>query len=127
MSSAKRFEDLVAWQKARLLANDVYRITREGPLARDFGLRDQMQRAAVSIVSNIAEGFERDTIPDFIHFLFIAKGSAGELRTQLYLALDQQLVGKEVAERLIDEARHASIVISHLIGYLKTRINAPKR
>ena len=99
MSSAKRFEDLVAWQKARLLANDVYRITREGPLARDFGLRDQMQRAAVSIASNIAEGFERDTIPDFIHFLFIAKGSAGELRTQLYLALDQQLVGKDVAER----------------------------
>ena len=86
-----------------------------------------MQRAAVSIASNIAEGFERDTIPDFIHFLFIAKGSAGELRTQLYLALDQQLVGKDVAERLIDEVRHASIVISHLIGYLKTRINAPKR
>ena len=127
MSSAKRFEDLVAWQKARLLANDVYRITREGPLARDFGLRDQMQRAAVSVASNIAEGFERETIPDFIHFLFVAKGSAGELRTQLYLALDQQLVGKDVAERLIDETRHVSIVISHLIGYLKTRTNAPQR
>jgi four helix bundle protein len=87
-SKIKRFEDLIAWQKARQLAKIVYTITRQNPFARDFGLSSQIQRAAVSIMSNIAEGFERGGRKEFHQFLSIAKGSCAELRSQLYVALD---------------------------------------
>lgn len=83
-----RFEDFVAWQKARTLAADIYKITSEGKFARDFGLRDQIRRAAVSSMSNLAEGFEQGRPAEFHQFLSIAKGSCAELRTQLYVALD---------------------------------------
>ena len=81
------FKSLLVWQKAQDLAVTIYRVTQEGPLSRDFGLRDQMRRAAVSVSSNIAEGDERDTDKDAIRFLFIAKGSVAELRSQLDLAV----------------------------------------
>ena len=83
MGRVSRFVDLVAWQRARELAVEVYRAAGRGELARDFGLRDQMQRSAVSIPSNIAEGFERETAAEFHRFLSTAKGSCAELRTQL--------------------------------------------
>lgn len=80
MSTAKRFEDLDVWQKARDLTNSIYKLSSTGNFSRDFGLRDQMRRAAVSIMSNIAEGFESQTQVMFIQFLGRAKGSAGEVR-----------------------------------------------
>ena len=81
-----RFEGLECWQEATSLAIDIYKITSEGDFGKDYGLRDQLRRAAVSIASNIAEGKERETPSEFIRFLYIAKGSTGELKTQLYIA-----------------------------------------
>src|SRR5436190_491568 len=89
MSSIERFEDIEAWKKARRLTKLVYDASNEGQFARDFGLRDQIRRASVSTMSNIAEGFERGGDQEFIHFLSMAKGSCGETRSQLYVALDQ--------------------------------------
>lgn len=86
--TTQKFEDLVAWQRARELTRVIYEATREPGFARDFGLRDQIQRAAVSAMSNIAEGFERRSQPDFARFLLMAKASCAEVRSQLYVALD---------------------------------------
>lgn len=88
MSTIQRFEDLVCWQRARELTGFVYRCTRQPDFVRDRGLTDQIQRAAVSVMSNIAEGFDRGTRDTFVNFLFIAKGSCGEVRCQLYVARD---------------------------------------
>lgn len=85
MATVQRFEDLVAWKKSRELTKGVYGALRE---CRDNGFKDQIQRASVSVMSNIAEGFERGTKQEFLNYLFIAKGSAGEVRAQLYVALD---------------------------------------
>ena len=87
MATIQTFEDLVCWQKARLLTREVYKYLNIEKI-KDRGLCDQIQRASVSIMSNIAEGFERGTKPEFLNYLFIAKGSAGEVRAQLYVALD---------------------------------------
>jgi four helix bundle protein len=84
--AVSRFEDLLVWQRAKRLCVDIYHVTGEGRFARDFGLRDQVQRAAVSVMSNIAEGFERKSAPEFARFLMIAKGSAAEVKSQMYLA-----------------------------------------
>lgn len=84
----KRFEEMQVWRDARKLAGLVYGLIKKGKLHSDFGLRDQMQRSAVSVMSNIAEGYERQTKKEFVAFLAYAKGSAGELRSQLYVALD---------------------------------------
>ena len=121
MATIRTFEELAAWKKARELANAIYALTNDTPLAKDFGLRDQLRRASVSVLSNIAEGFERDTTPDFIHFLFMAKGSAGEIRAQLYVALDQNLISKEQFDNASTSARHVSGIIARLITYLKGR------
>ena len=126
MASIKTFEELAAWKKARELANAVYALTNDAPLAKDYGLRDQLRRASVSVLSNIAEGFERDTTPDFIHFLFMAKGSAGEIRAQLYIALDQNLISKGQFDTVSAAARQVSGIISKLITYLKNRQPASK-
>ena len=94
MATAKRFEELEVWQKAKELTNLIYRVSSSGALARDFGLRDQMRRVAVSIMSNIAEGFESQTQATFIQYLGHAKGSAGELRAQLYTPLNKLMSHK---------------------------------
>jgi four helix bundle protein len=91
MTTAKRFEDLDVWLSAKGLTNLVYRLSSSGTFARDFGLRDQMRRAAVSIMSNIAEGFESLTQAMFLQSLARAKGSAGELRAQLYIARNRNI------------------------------------
>ena len=90
----KRFEEIEAWQFSRELAKLIYEATKQGQFAHDYGLKDQIQRAAVSIMSNIAEGFERNGNKEFINFLTIAKGSCGEVRSQLYVAFDQGYVDK---------------------------------
>ena len=84
----ERFEDLIAWQKARQLTAEIYRITAHGEFAKDFGLRDQIRRAAVSVMSNIAEGFDRGSRGEFHQFLVVAKASCAEARSQLYVAQD---------------------------------------
>src|SRR6266496_2163228 len=83
-----RFEDLIAWQKARQLTNVVYRLSASRPFARDFAMRNQIRGAALSVMSNIAEGFERNRIPEFLYFLRVAKASCGEVRSQSYAAFD---------------------------------------
>ena len=99
----KNFEDLEIWKEARRLtqAKFIRLIKRFAKFSKDFGLRDQMQRAAVSIMSNIAEGFERGGNQEFIQFLYVAKGSCGEVRSQLYVALDQEYVDQKVADNLL--------------------------
>ena len=95
MATAKRFEYLEVWQRTKELTNLIYHYSTEGAFARDFGLRDQMRRAAVSIMSNIAEGFESQTQSMFIQYLGRAKGSAGELRAQLYIAHEQGYLSED--------------------------------
>ena len=90
-----RFEDLDAWKVARELANQIYVFGRESGFSRDYGFKDQIQRAAVSVMNNIAEGFERGSNKDFAKFLFIARGSIGEVRSMLYLASDQKYITGE--------------------------------
>jgi len=91
----ERFEDLIAWQKARELAGAIYRVTRRAPFSQDYGLAKQIQRASVSVMSNIAEGFERYSPREFSHFLSVAKGSLAEVRSQLYLAMDLGYLSQE--------------------------------
>lgn len=114
MAGVNRFEDLIAWQKARELANQVYRITNTGSFSRDFGLRDQIQRAAVSVMSNIAEGFERKSPADFHRFLVMAKASCGEVRSQLYLALDIGYVEQDEFDSVMKLANDTSRIIGGL-------------
>ncbi|MEW5978629.1 MAG: four helix bundle protein [Acidobacteriota bacterium] len=116
---AARFEELIAWQKARALTAEIYRVTSEGSFARDFGLRDQIRRACVSVMSNIAEGFERNRPGEFHQFLSIAKASCGEVRSQLYVALDAGYLSKEVFEALRSRAEE----ISRITGGLRASID----
>ena len=110
------FEDLEVWKRACKLAVKVYEVLRE---CRDYGLRDQMTRAAVSIASNIAEGAERGSAAEFIRFLHIAKGSSAELRTQVYIAQHAQLISKEVEETFIVELKTLSSMLHSLIKSLR--------
>jgi len=119
MATFQKFEDIEAWQRARKLTREIYTVSNENPFSKDFGLRDQIRKASVSIMSNIAEGFERDGTKEFIQFLSIAKGSSGELRSQLYVALDQGYLKEEMFDRLLVTALETSRMISGLISYLR--------
>jgi len=119
MATFKTFEQIGAWQKARELTREVYRITAAGPFSRDYGLRDQIRRASVSIMSNIAEGFERSGSGEFGQFLSTAKGSAGEVRSQLYVALDQEYLTQDSFEVLLQKGTEISRMISGLMTYLR--------
>ncbi len=118
MSGFRNFEEIDAWKKARELTNQIYSLTRQTSFARDHGLCDQIRRASVSVMSNIAEGFERKGVKEFIHFLSIAKGSAGELRCQIYIAKDQGYIDEESAERLASLSVEVSRMIAGLMNYL---------
>ncbi len=115
----EQFEDLQVWKSARELVNRIYTATRDRRFARDRGLVDQMRRAAVSIMSNIAEGFERGSDAQFAQFLFIAKGSSGEVRSQLYVALDQAFIGQDEFKSTGELARSVSQQLGGFIKYLK--------
>jgi four helix bundle protein len=119
MAEIKRFEDIEAWQKARQLVQAVYAMTSVGTFAKDFGLRDQIRRAAVSVLSNIAEGFERGGDKEFLQFLSLAKASSGEVRSQLYVALDQEYLSTEQFSSLSDQAVQVSKLIGGFMRYLK--------
>jgi four helix bundle protein len=98
---ATTFEELLVWQRAKELSLRVYRVTSQGPLARDLGLRSQIRRAAVSVMSNIAEGFERNSRAEFARFLAIARGPAGEVRSQVYLAEELGFISPEDSRILL--------------------------
>src|SRR5690242_10950625 len=119
MSTFQSFEDIEAWQRARELTRRIYEVSDVGEFARDFGLRDQIRRASVSALSNIAEGFERSGTGEFIQFLSAAKGSAGEVRAQLYVALDRNYIDGKTFQELSQLASQVSRMISGLMAYLK--------
>jgi four helix bundle protein len=121
MSSFSSFEEIDAWKKARELTNEIYTVTRHGAFSKDYGLTNQIQRASVSIMSNIAEGYERNGIKEFIHFLSIAKGSAGEVRCQLYIASDQGYINQKTTDKLISMVSEISRMIVGLMNYLSRR------
>jgi four helix bundle protein len=126
MARIERFEEIKAWQIARELVKAVYTLTRNGAFAKDFGLRDNIQRAAVSVMSNIAEGFERNSKKEFVHFLYIARGSAGEVRSQLYVASDLGYMNGNECSEVLSKAEETSRTIYGLIAYLETAIKEKK-
>jgi four helix bundle protein len=115
----RSFQDLIAWQKARPLTARIYQVTTEGAFARDFGLKDQIRRAAVSVMSNIAEGFERGRPSEFHQFLSIAKGSCAELRSQLFVALDAGYFKQADFEALMD----AAVEVAGIVGWLRAGVH----
>ena len=117
--AVKYFEDLEVWKEARRLTQQVYRATEDSRFSKDFGLRNQIRRAAVSVMSNIAEGFERGGNQEFIQFLYIAKASCGEVRSQLYVALDQRYITQDQFNELFKSLRRLSVMISNLVDYLQ--------
>jgi four helix bundle protein len=110
----EHFEDLIAWQKARELTRAIYEVTRQGAFARDFGLSGQIQRASVSIMSNIAEGFERGNLREFHQFLSISKSSCAEVRSQLYASLDAGYLDNNAFNELMVLAKETGMIIGGL-------------
>jgi four helix bundle protein len=123
MANADRFEDLIVWQRARELTTAIYQITAAGRLAQDRGLSSQMQRAAVSVMANIAEGFERTGVPEFQRFVTIAKASCAEVRSLLYVALDVGYIDQVTFARLMGRARE----VGYLAGRLRTSLAQRRR
>ncbi|GEM_PF-50654 len=126
MATIQKFEDLMCWQKARLLTKEIYRVFKDLNMKglKDRGLQDQIQRASVSIMSNIAEGFERGTKQEFLNYLFIAKGSAGEVRAQLYVLLDIEYLSIEKFKYLNGLVIECSRLLSSFIEKVKIGMHA---
>lgn len=119
MATINHFEDIEAWQKARELTKMIYNVTNHMKFSKDYGLINQIRRAAISIMSNIAEGFERSGTKEFIHFLTIAKGSAAEVELQLYIALDNGYIVQNEFDEIYAISKKVRFMISGLIRYLK--------
>lgn len=120
MAIIRRFEEIEAWQAARELVRAIYECSKQGEFSKDFALRDQIRRAAISTMSNIAEGFERDGKPEFIQFLSMAKGSAGEVESHLCVALDQAYISEAQFKELREKARATERLLAGFINYLRT-------
>ncbi len=120
MATIVKFEDIQAWQTARELTKAIYELTKRDGFSRDFGLRDQIRRASVSVMSNIAEGFESRTDVQFIHFLGMARASAGEVRAQLYAALDQGYMTNDQFKEIYDQADKCARQSAKFITYLES-------
>jgi four helix bundle protein len=118
-SRIERFEDLIAWQKARVLVRRIYEVSRSGEFARDSGLTGQIRRAAVSVMSNIAEGFERAGRAEFHQFLVIAKGSCAEVRSQLYVAYDVGYIEQEI----FLELNAMAMELGKIVGALRASVD----
>jgi four helix bundle protein len=118
MAGVTWFEDLIAWQKARMLTRSLYHTTRQEPVAHDFGLINQMRRAAVSVMSNIAEGFDRSRATEFHHYLSIAKASCAEVRSQLYVALDVSYI----SQQQFDDLNALALEVYRLVSALRTAV-----
>ena len=119
MGKFKSFEEITSWQKSRLFNKRIYEITENIGFKRDFDLVRQIRRASISISSNIAEGFERNTDKEFVYFLYISKASAGEVRSQLYLALDLNYISKIEFDELYLNVSDISKLLSGFIKYLE--------
>lgn len=119
MAKIEKFEDILTWQKARELTREIYRFSRQGEFAKDFALRDQIRRAVISITSNIAEGFERGGTKEFVQFLGYAKGSSGEVRSQLYVALDESYLKEQEWQNLHNRCLEISRLLDGFIKYLQ--------
>ena len=119
----EKFEDLIAWQKARHLTKKVYDITKFGEFSKDFGIKEQIRKASVSVMSNIAEGFERGGRSEFHHFLVIAKGSCAELKSQLYVAFDVDYIDTDIFKNLYDLANE----VSRIVGGLRSAVYKQKK
>jgi four helix bundle protein len=120
MATFKKFEDIECWKKARVLTRRIYELTNEEKFARDFGLKDQIRKASVSVMSNIAEGYDRSGTAEFVHFLSTAKGSAAEVRCQLYVAADQGYVAQQDFIELNALAAETARMVSGLMKYLRS-------
>lgn len=120
MATFSSFEEITAWQRAREVTRRIYEVSSDGVFGRDFALRDQIRRASISVMSNIAEGFERDGAKEFAHFLSIAKGSSGEVRAQLYVALDQGYIEEHDFRALSDQLQTIGRMLGSLMAYLRT-------
>ena len=119
MATVERFEELEVWKAARDIVNVVYKASSNGAFSRDYALRDQIRRAIISVPSNIAEGFSRHSNREFIQFLFIAKGSAAEVQSQLYTALDQHYISQETFDNIYEMVEVVAKQLSRFITYLK--------
>ncbi|SHF99426.1 four helix bundle protein [Flavobacterium defluvii] len=121
MSKFKSFEEINSWQKSRIFNKKIYLITENSNFKKDFDFVRQIRRASLSISSNIAEGFERNTDKEFVYFLYVAKASAGEVRSQLYLAFDLEYIIKEEFEMLLESVTEISKLLSGFIKYLSQK------
>jgi four helix bundle protein len=119
MATFKKFEEIESWKKARELTKRVYRVSRAAAFAKDFALRDQIRRAAVSIMSNIVEGYDRSGTGEFMQFLATAKGSAAEVRSQLYVAHDEEYLDEQTFRDLSSLATETANMIGGLMNYLR--------
>jgi four helix bundle protein len=124
MAKIERFEEIASWRRARALVKEIYQLTGQGQFARDFGLRDQLRRAAGSIMSNVAEGFERGINKDLRHFLHIAKGSAGEVRSPLYVAFDSGYITESQQAQLTEQIIQIGNALGGFIRYLDSDLAA---
>ena len=120
MATFKKFEEIECWKRARELTRRIYEATNRTAFAKDFGLKDQIRRASVSVMSNIAEGYDRSGTAEFVHFLATAKGSAAEVSSQLYVALDQGYIQEEEFIELKGLASETGNMIAGLMRYLRT-------
>ena len=119
MAKIECFEDIKAWQKARELVKSIYEITSKGSFAKDYSLKDQIRQASISVMSNIAEGFSRQTDKEFAQFLHVAKGSVCEVQSQLYVALELKYVSEATFTKLYELSEETIRLISGFIKYLK--------
>jgi len=119
MATFKRFEEIDCWKRARELTREVYSVSSKSPFSRDFGLKDQIRRASVSVMSNIAEGFDRNGTAEFVQFLATAKASAAEVRCQLYVAIDQGYVPEAEFLKLSQLASETGKMVGGLMIYLR--------
>ena len=119
MAPLRRFEDIEGWQRARELTRGIYNCTTAGAFAKDYALRDQIRRAAISVMSNIAEGFERSGTGEFIQFLGMAKGSVAEIEAHLYIALDQAYISQDQFKRLRSLAMSTKGLTAGFMHYLR--------
>ncbi len=127
MNRIERFEDILSWQKARALTKEIYASARTEPFARDYGLKDQIRRASVSTMANIAEGFERGGDREFLQFLSNCKGSCGEVKSHLYVALDQDYLTQVSFDHLYSKADEVSRLVGGFMAYLRqSQLRGPK-
>jgi four helix bundle protein len=126
MARIEKIEDIVVWQNAVKLCDAIYDVTDKNLFAKDYSLKDQIRRSAISIPSNIAEGFERESNRQFVYFLLIAKGSAGELKTQLHISRNRGYISEEEFQKLHDAVSEISKQLGKFISYLRESIKQSK-